>query len=88
MSELDSARRGYFVDLIGKSSQTVLTTTNLGYFDEEFLKRATIVELPGGQEDMNTGEKGRGISLVESQGFEPRNGIYREEKGQGCSNER
>jgi len=45
MSELDTERRGHFVDLIGKSAQTVLTTTNLGYFDREFLERATIVEL-------------------------------------------
>ncbi|MDR2035628.1 MAG: DNA replication and repair protein RecF, partial [Coriobacteriales bacterium] len=45
MSELDTARRNYFVELIGQSTQTVLTTTNLGYFNEDFLKRATIVEL-------------------------------------------
>jgi len=45
MSELDTSRRSLFVDLIESSTQTVLTTTNLGYFDEEFLKRATIAEL-------------------------------------------
>jgi len=45
MSELDLQRRGCFVDLVGKSTQTVLTTTNLGYFDKDFLERATIVEL-------------------------------------------
>jgi len=45
MSELDTARRGSFIDLIESSTQTVLTTTNLGYFEEDFLKRATIVEL-------------------------------------------
>ena len=45
MSELDTARRGCFVDLIEHSTQTIITTTNLGYFDADFLKRATIVEL-------------------------------------------
>jgi len=45
MSELDTQRRRYFIDLIEKSTQTVITTTNLGYFDTEFLKRATIMEL-------------------------------------------
>jgi len=45
MSELDTERRGAFVDLIGKTAQTVLTTTNLGYFDREFLESASIFEL-------------------------------------------
>ena len=45
MSELDTTRRKYFVDLIGEASQTVITTTNLGYFDEEFLSRATVAKL-------------------------------------------
>jgi DNA replication and repair protein RecF len=45
MSELDETRRSYFMELVAKSAQTVLTTTNLGYFDEEFLGRATVVEL-------------------------------------------
>ena len=52
MSELDSMRRRHFVDLIGEASQTVLTTTNLGYFDEEFLSRATVAKL---SEDKETG---------------------------------
>jgi DNA replication and repair protein RecF len=47
MSELDRARRRYFVELIKEASQTVLTTTNLGYFDAAFLERATVVELGG-----------------------------------------
>ncbi|MDR1358694.1 MAG: DNA replication and repair protein RecF [Coriobacteriales bacterium] len=47
MSELDAARRSYFVELIKEASQTVLTTTNLGYFDAAFLERATVVELEG-----------------------------------------
>jgi len=45
MSELDTARRTHFIDLIESSTQAVLTTTNLGYFDEEFLERATIAQL-------------------------------------------
>ena len=45
MSELDAHRRTYFVELIRQSSQTVLTTTNPGYFDEDFLSQATVVKL-------------------------------------------
>lgn len=45
MSELDTTRRNYFVDQIEHLTQTIITTTNLAYFDEEFLKRATIVAL-------------------------------------------
>lgn len=47
MSELDTSRRRYFIDLIGSAGQTVITTTNLSYFEEEFLSRATVVELKG-----------------------------------------
>ena len=45
MSELDTARRTHFIDLIESSTQAVLTTTNLGYFDEEFLERAQVAQL-------------------------------------------
>ena len=45
MSELDETRRNFFVELIGEESQVVLTTTNLSYFNKEFLSRATVVEL-------------------------------------------
>lgn len=45
MSELDALRRAHFMDIVNKASQTVITTTNLGYFDEEFLAHATVVEL-------------------------------------------
>jgi DNA replication and repair protein RecF len=47
MSELDTERRAYFIDLIGEASQVVLTTTHLGYFNDDFLRRATVVELTG-----------------------------------------
>ncbi len=47
MSELDTERRRYFLELIEEAGQTVITTTNLGYFDEGFLENATVVELKG-----------------------------------------
>ena len=50
MSELDARRRKDFVNLIREASQTVITTTNLGYFDEDFLKGATVVELKRNKE--------------------------------------
>lgn len=46
MSELDTTRRNFFIEQIEQSMQTVFTTTHLGYFNEEFLSRATIVVLP------------------------------------------
>lgn len=45
MSELDPTRRSFFTELIKEAGQTVITTTNLGYFEEDFLKDATIVRL-------------------------------------------
>jgi len=53
MSELDTTRRRFFVDLIERSAQVVLTTTNLSYFEEGFLERATIVELQKPQMSIN-----------------------------------
>lgn len=45
MSELDTARRSFFVEQIETRGQTVLTTTNLGYFEPSFLEQATVFEL-------------------------------------------
>lgn len=44
MSELDGARRGAVVGFVGQDIQTVITTTNLGYFDEELLAAAKVVD--------------------------------------------
>ena len=40
MSELDEARRQRSAEFVGAAAQTFVTTTNLGYFDEEFVSRA------------------------------------------------
>lgn len=45
MSELDAGRRGAFLQLIGDDIQTVITTTNLGYFTDELLDRAKVVSM-------------------------------------------
>ncbi|MGV8084097.1 MAG: DNA replication/repair protein RecF [Coriobacteriia bacterium] len=45
MSELDAQRRDALTEFVGKSAQTLITTTNLGYFSEEILGRAKVVEL-------------------------------------------
>lgn len=45
MSELDAGRRGAFLQLIGDDIQTVITTTNLGYFTDELLNRAKVVSM-------------------------------------------
>ena len=49
MSELDASRREAFLELIGEDIQTVITTTNLGYFTDEVLGRAKVVHI-GGEE--------------------------------------
>jgi DNA replication and repair protein RecF len=46
MSELDEERRGALTDFVGGRVQTVLTTTNMGYFDPEMLESASVIHLP------------------------------------------
>jgi DNA replication and repair protein RecF len=48
MSELDEERRGYLSGYFLESTQAVITTTNLEYFDEEVLDRARVVRISGG----------------------------------------
>lgn len=45
MSELDEKRRQALSDLVTKRVQTIMTTTNLGYFASGMLEGATVVEL-------------------------------------------
>ena len=45
MSELDEARRAALIGVVADDIQTFITTTNLGYFDEDVLGRAKVVEL-------------------------------------------
>ena len=46
MSELDTERRRFLVDLVSCGEQTVVTTTNLGYFSDELISTAHVVHLP------------------------------------------
>jgi len=43
MSELDEDRRKAIMEFAFHDIQTVITTTNLGYFSEEVLEKAQIV---------------------------------------------
>lgn len=43
MSELDAARRDAAMGFVGSGIQTVITTTNLGYFSPEILEAAEVV---------------------------------------------
>lgn len=45
MSELDGSRRTQLARVAGLKAQTVFTTTNIGYFDDELLSRAQVVDL-------------------------------------------
>lgn len=45
MSELDEKRRKLLLSFINQDIQTFITTTDLRYFDEQTLKKATVVEL-------------------------------------------
>ncbi len=46
MSELDETRRHALASFVGEAAQTVVTTTNLGYFDSELVSRAKVVAIP------------------------------------------
>jgi DNA replication and repair protein RecF len=48
MSELDERRREYLAGYFLESTQAVITTTNLDYFDGEILERARVVRISGG----------------------------------------
>jgi DNA replication and repair protein RecF len=45
MSELDEKRRHALTALVGTAAQTFVTTTNLGYFDDDLVRRAKVMEL-------------------------------------------
>jgi DNA replication and repair protein RecF len=45
MSELDEERRHALAATVGGVAQTIMTTTNLGYFDESLIERAQVVSL-------------------------------------------
>ncbi len=49
MSELDASRRSAFLELVQTGVQTVITTTNLGYFSSEVLERAKVVGIGDGE---------------------------------------
>lgn len=48
MSELDADRRAALTGIVARTAQTVITTTNLQYFDEDTLGQAAIVEISHG----------------------------------------
>ncbi|MBA2345957.1 MAG: DNA replication/repair protein RecF [Rubrobacter sp.] len=48
MSELDGRRREFLAGYFLESTQAVISTTNLEYFDEEILRRAQVVRISGG----------------------------------------
>jgi DNA replication and repair protein RecF len=45
MSELDQARRHALASFVGERAQTVITTANLGYFSDELIRDAKVVEI-------------------------------------------
>lgn len=47
MSELDAPRREAFLHVVRGEVQTVITTTNLGYFSEEVLRESRVVRIGG-----------------------------------------
>lgn len=60
MSELDEERRGYLSGYFLESTQAIITTTNLEYFDEEVLDRARIVRISGGALSRSTRDGAKG----------------------------
>ncbi|MDP8947162.1 MAG: DNA replication/repair protein RecF [Actinomycetota bacterium] len=48
MSELDERRREYLAEYFLESTQAVITTTNLDYFDPDILERTHVLRISGG----------------------------------------
>jgi DNA replication and repair protein RecF len=48
MSELDKERRGYLSEYFLGSTQAVITTTNLDYFEDKVLEQARVIRISGG----------------------------------------
>jgi DNA replication and repair protein RecF len=48
MSELDERRREYLAEYFLESTQAIITTTSLDYFDPEILQRTHVVRISGG----------------------------------------
>ena len=48
MSELDGRRREFLAGYFLESTQAVISTTNLEYFDQEILRRAQVIRISGG----------------------------------------
>lgn len=53
MSELDEKRRDSLTHLVGKVSQTIITTANIGYFTQDLLDKACVINV---QEAIDNGE--------------------------------
>lgn len=62
MSELDERRREYLAEYFLDSTQAVISTTNLEYFDEDILQRAQVIRISGGS-ILNTATDGAGKRL-------------------------
>jgi DNA replication and repair protein RecF len=48
MSELDESRRGYLSEYFLGSTQAVISTTNLEYFDQKVFEQARVIRISGG----------------------------------------
>ena len=46
MSELDAAHRGALSKFVEQAAQTFITTANLGYFSDELLSKARVIDMP------------------------------------------
>jgi DNA replication and repair protein RecF len=49
MSELDADRRAALGEVVASEIQTVVTTTNTGYFTADMLERALVVQIGAGE---------------------------------------
>ncbi len=54
MSELDSRRREYLAGYFLESTQAIISTTNLEYFESEILERANTIRISSGPESIAT----------------------------------
>ncbi|MGI9048396.1 MAG: DNA replication/repair protein RecF [Rubrobacteraceae bacterium] len=65
MSELDERRREYLAEYFLESTQAVISTTNLEYFDRGIRERARIIRVSGGSVEANVAGSTKGRIIPE-----------------------
>jgi DNA replication and repair protein RecF len=69
MSELDERRRGYLSEYFLESTQAVISTTNLEYFDPKILERTRVIRISSGSISRDAKGRVKGWSVRSENGL-------------------